>query len=97
MNFNISIRKKDKIKIIKINPHHTNTCEPGKDQLVMVCTTAGNYIKFTSTILKDFIKLIDLNHFVTSRKIRELLQRALPKRKYISSDNVVNARVKAKL
>ena len=62
----------------------------------MVCTAAGDYAKFTSTILKDLIKLIDLNHFVTSRTIRELLQRALPKRKCISSDDVVNARVKAK-
>ena len=63
----------------------------------MINTAAGDYAKFTSTILKDSIKLIDLNHFVTSRTIRELLQRALPKRKYISSDDVVNARVKAKL
>ena len=63
----------------------------------MVRTAAGNYAKFTCTILKDLIKLIDLNHFFTSRAIRELLQRTLPKRKYISSDDVVNARVKAKL
>ena len=48
-------------------------------------------------ILKDFIKLIDLNHFVTSRKIKEILQRALPKREYISSDDVVNAQLKARL
>ena len=63
----------------------------------MVCNTAGDYAKFTSTILKDLIKFINLNQFVTSRAIRELLQRTLPKRKYISSDDVVNARVKAKL
>ena len=63
----------------------------------MVCTAAGDYAKFSSTILKDLIKLIDLNHFVTSRTIRELLQRDLPKRKYMSSDDVVNARVKARL
>ena len=63
----------------------------------MVCTAAGDYAKFTSTILKDLIKLIGLNHFVTSRTIRELLQRSLPKRKYISSDDIVDARVKAKL
>ena len=63
----------------------------------MVRTAADNYAKFTPTILKDLIKLIDLNHFVTSRTIRELLQRDLPKRKYMSSDDVVNARVKARL
>ena len=39
----------------------------------------------------------DLNHFVTSRTIRELLQRALPERKYINADDVINARVKEKL
>ena len=85
------------MKVIKIYPHHTNTCQPRKDQLVIVCTAAGSYTKFSSTVLKDLIKLIDLNHFVTSRTIRELLQRALPKRKYMSLDDVVNARLKAKL
>ena len=63
----------------------------------MVCVAAGDHTKFTSMMLKDLIKLIDLNHLVTSRTIREILQRALAKRKYISSDDVVNARVKAKL
>ena len=43
LNFNILIRKKDKIKIIKLHPHHTNTSQPGKYQLVMFCTAAGNY------------------------------------------------------
>ena len=90
-------RKKDKIKIIKLHSHHTHTYHPGKDQLVMVCTIATDYAKFTTIILKDLIKLIDLNHFVTSRTIRELLRRALSKRKYISSDDVVNVRVQAKL
>ena len=56
-------RKKDKIKIIKLHPHHTNTCQPGKDQLVIVRTVAGDSAKFISTILKDLIKLIDLYHF----------------------------------
>ena len=40
---------------------------------------------------------MNLNHFVKSRTIWELLQRALPEREYISSGDVVNARVKAKL
>ena len=48
---------------MKIYPHHINTCQPGKDQLVMVHTAADNYAKLTSTILKDLIKLIDLNYF----------------------------------
>ena len=90
----IDKRKKDKIKVIKIYPHHTNTCQPGKDQLVRVRTAANNYATFSSTILKDLIKLIDLNYFITSRTIRELLQRAFPKRK--SSDDGVDARMKAK-
>ena len=66
-------KKKDKIKIIKFHPHHTNTYQPGKDQLEMVRTAAGDYAKFTSTILKDLITLIDLNCFVASRTIREIL------------------------
>ena len=63
----------------------------------MVHTAAGNYAKFTSTLLKDLIKWIDLNHFVTSRTIREVLQTALQKRKYKSSNDVVNAQVKPQL
>ena len=54
-NFNISMRRKDKIKTIKLHPYHTNTCQQGKDQLVMISTAAGNYVKFTATIQKDLI------------------------------------------
>ena len=59
----------------------------------MVRTTAGDNAEFTSTILKDLIKLIDLNHFNTSRTIRELLQRTLPQRKYIKSQAGVSPRL----
>ena len=45
----------------------------------MVRTAAGDYGIFTSHILKDSIKFIDLNHFMNSYSIRELLQKALPK------------------
>ena len=90
-------RKKDSVKIIHIFPHHTNTCTPIKDHFVMVRTAAGDYGKFTSLIPKDLIKLIDLNHFVNSCSIHELLQRALPNRKYISADDVCNARARAKM
>ena len=92
LNFNILIREKN-----KSHSHHTNTSQPGKDELEMVCIAAGNHAKFTTTILKYLIKLIDLNHFITSRTIRELLQRALPKKKCISSDDVANVREIVKL
>ena len=88
---NILKRKKDKIKIIKLHPHHINTYQTGKDQLVMVSTAAGNNAKFTATVLKDMIKLVKLNHFFISRTIRRFLQRALPKNKYKRSDDAVNA------
>ena len=63
----------------------------------MITTAAVDYGKFTNLILKDLIKLINLNHFVNSRSIRKLLQRALLNRKYISADDVCNARVGAKM
>ena len=63
----------------------------------MVRTAAGDYRKFTNLILKDLIKLIDLNHFVNPRSICKLHQRALPNRKYISADDVCKARVRAKM
>ena len=65
--------KKDSIKRKKIFPHHTNTCTLSNDQVVMVRTAAGDYGKFTSLILKDLIKLINLNHFVHYCLICELL------------------------
>ena len=63
----------------------------------MVRTAAGDYGKFTNLILKDLIKLIDVNHFVYSCSICDLVQRALLKRKYISADDVCNARGRAKM
>ena len=63
----------------------------------MVQTAAGDYRKFSVLILKDLIKLIDLNHFVNFLSICELLSRKLPKWKYISFNNVCNVRVRAKL
>ena len=63
----------------------------------MVRTAAGDYGKLTSLILKDFIKFIDFNHFVNSCLICELLQRTLPNRKYISADDVCNARIRANM
>ena len=69
-------RKKDSVKITLIFPHHTNTCTPSKDQLVIVRTAAGDYRIFT-IVLKDLIKSIDLNYFVNFHSIHELLQRDL--------------------
>ena len=63
-------REKNSVKITHIFSHHTNTFTPSKDQLVMVRAAAGDYGKFTSLIVKDLIKLIDLNHFVKSCLIR---------------------------
>ena len=85
-----------KERFCQIFPHHTNTCTPSKDQLVMVRTAVGDYGKFINLILKDLIKLIDLHHFVKSCSICKLLQRALPNRIYISVGDVCNARVRAK-
>ena len=61
----------------------------------MVRAAAGE--KVTILILEDLRKLIHLNHFVNSRLICKLLQRALPNRKYVSADNVCKARVRAKM
>ena len=54
-----------------IFPHYTNTCTQIKDQLVMIRTATGDHEKFTSLILKDLIKLIDLNHFLNPYSIHE--------------------------
>ena len=93
----MAIRKKRWDKSHKVFSTSHKYFESGRDQLVLVHTAAGDYAKFISTILKELMKLTNLNHFVTSRVIRELLQIALDKRNYINSDDVINARVKAKL
>ena len=90
-------KKKDSVKIIYLFLHHTNTCSPSKDWLVMVRTAAGDYGKVTALILEYLIMPIDLNHFVNSWLICELLQRVLPRNKYKSAGIVYNTRVKTKL
>ena len=59
-------KKKDSVKITHIFPNYTNTCSLSKDRLVIVRTAEGDYGKFMGLIVKDFIKLINLNHFVKS-------------------------------
>ena len=85
------------MKRTHVFPHCANTCTPSKDHFVMVRTVAGDYGRLKSLILKDLIILIDLNLFVNSCSICELLQRALPDRKYISADDVYNTRVRTKM
>ena len=56
----------------------------------MVGTVAGDYGKFKRIILKDLIKLIDLNHFVYSRSIHELLYNARVRAKMLSNQRKEN-------
>ena len=80
----IDQKKKDSIKITDLFPHHSNTCSPCKDQHVMVRNAVSDYGILIALILKDLIKPIDLNHFVNSQLICELIQEALSQRKYTS-------------
>ena len=49
-------------------------------------------------VLKDIIKLFDIGrHHVSSIQIRELLKRALPKRKLVTHRDIANTRVRAKM
>ena len=96
MKFNfLDWNKKDSVKLTHIFPHCTSACSPSKDQLVMVWTAAGGEIyglysqRFNKTNwFKSFCEF--LFHSLA-------LQKALPNTKYISADNVCNARVRAKL
>ena len=63
----------------------------------MVRSAVGDYGKLTNLLLKDLIKLVDLNHFVNSCLICKFLQRALSNRKYISNDDVCNAWIRDKM
>ena len=57
LNFNMLIRKKRLDQDNKTSSTtHKYLSTRKKDQLAMVCTTAGHYVKFTVTILKDSIK-----------------------------------------
>ena len=62
----------------------------------MVCIAAGYYAKFTSTILKDLIKLIDLNYLhlgPSKSSFKELYTKV----NILESDDVNITRVKEKL
>ena len=72
-------------------------CYPSPQQYMRAMTVSGDYAKYTSYVLKDLLKIMDVQPVVPSNTVRELMSRALPKRKDISHRDVHNIRIRAKL
>ena len=85
------------IKISQVCDEHTNGCVLCSDQLVTVTTRSGDYAKGKDELLYDIGTDLIKGIPVSSRQIREKLHCVLPIRKDISSQDVYNTRMRAKL
>ena len=51
----------DPVRIIAVNPQHSNGCVPLKDQLFLAKTKTGIYRKEQQIAMKELLKLMYLN------------------------------------
>ena len=78
---------------------HTNGCCHGRNQYIICKKKAGGYAKELNVILHQLVAHMTLkdNGFADASYIRALMKKALPNAKAISSQEVFNVRVQAKL
>ena len=93
------VKSHDEYPVIinNVDPHHTNSCVPGKNQLLLTNTRAGVYSKATSLVLNELVKYMVLNPngYADAPYIRSLMTRALPNRKSVTSQDIYNVRLRA--
>ena len=87
------------VKIQKVVSNHANGCKPGINQYTWCKTKAGHYTNETSLVLRHLVSYMILkpNGFADASLIRSYMRKVLPSRKSISSQEVYNVRVRAKL
>ena len=81
--------KQGEVIITKVNEKYTNSCIPGRDQLVKF-KTQGAVIEKLFNYLK-FVKHFDPTY------VRTLLMKSISCRNYISSNDIWKTRVRAKI
>ena len=88
---------KGPVRISKVISEHNNGCLSEPDKQIEARAKSESYVTYYLLMLKDLLKFMDVQPYVPSNVIRELLTQALPGRKSISSQDVYNTRIRAKL
>ena len=87
----------DIVRITKVSPKHTNTCQPCSNQLTIARTKARHYAKLSLCSMRDVMNLIDAHHHVPSKILKPFVKKVLPGRKSISAQDIANIRVRARV
>ena len=87
----------DPFIITGIHHHHTNVCEPNKNQFVLIRASSGDYSKFSLLMMEDLMAIINPKTHFDSDVIRALLLRICLHRKYKSKHEISNARIRCKM
>ena len=86
----------DSVIVTAVCGVHSNTCDPSSvDQFVLARTRSGNYNKCADQCIKEVMVQMDIEPFVSSRVIRELLSKVMPERKYIDKNMINKVRIRA--
>ena len=86
--------------IIKhVSAVHSNRCFPGRNQYIICKKAAGGYAKEMNVIMHQLVSHMTLkdNGYADASYVRALMKKALPNGKAISSQEIFNACVRAKL
>ena len=84
------------VKITKAKYNHTNGCTPSPDSLVTVRKKSGYYMRLNKNELRSLYYHLTSSNPVSSKQLRDALERILPSRANVSSQMLWNVRVSAR-
>ena len=93
----INSKTPDIVRIITVNPKHTNICQPFSNQWTISKTKARDCAKLSLCSMQDIMNLIDVHQHVPSKILHPFVKKILPGRKFISSIDIANIRVRARV
>ena len=97
--FYVLLEKKTKISdhvvITTVNPVHSNLCDPSYvGQFLLSRIRSGDYKRCDDEVLREIMVQMDIDSFVNSRAMTELLQNVLPRRKNVDRHMINNVRLR---
>ena len=93
----INSKMPDIVRITKVYPKHTNTCQPSSNQLTIARTKARDYAKLSLCSMRDIMSIIDAHHNVPSKILHPFVKKIFPGRKHISTVDIANIRLRTKV
>jgi hypothetical protein len=76
---------------------HTSTCIPSANQLVVCRKASGDYAQISETMVNSILAVMEHDPGISTHALRAMVAPAFPKRKYISSMEIFNMKVRARL